>query len=217
MPDLVQGVTQLVRAMAPSYEYRWTDALIGHATHLADLAVCEAAEALWDTHDITLVAGQSTYDLPLDVVWIKNVQYCRDGVNFEVVLNPAVPQDFDRMSNRWQDDTGYPSHYALLSVTGVADYSKIILWRKLASVSGEMIRLNYLSTRSSASETLTSEMPQQAIQSVYLPYVLALLRAGEEPEEAEGLMQQYRQGMQRVRRFYGLREGEPTVGMEVKP
>lgn len=217
MPRLDHAVISLVRSMAPDYEYRWTDAVIEQAVYLADLAVCEATEMLWSTHDITLVNGQAVYDLPADITWIKNVQYNRDGINFETVLQPASTQDFDEMSNRWQDDTGFPTHFALLSQPGVEGYSKIIIWRWLPTVSGQQIRVNYLRCRSNPVEAVTADAPPAVIQSVYLPYVLGLLRSGEEPEEAEGYMAQYRIGLAKVTESLTHRAGEPMTRLEMRP
>lgn len=217
MPDLLQELTSMVRSMAPDYEYRWSEAVIHRAAHMADLAISEQAEALWTHYDINLVAGQATYDMPDDIIWLKNVQYCRDGVNFEVVLTPVVPQDFDRISPRWPDNTGSPTHYALLSQPGIAGYSKIILWRKLASISGEMIRLNYLQSRNDMDDIAVLNMPSHVIQDVYLPYVLSVMRAADEPQEAEMLMQNYRRGLQKVRSFYGSPGAERMTGLEMRP
>ena len=216
MPDLLQELTSMVRAMAPDYEYRWSDDMIHRAAHIADLAICEQAEAIWAQHDIPLVAGQAIYDLPDDIIWLKNVQFCRDGVNFEVVLTPVVPQDLDNLSPRWQSDTGPPTLYALLSQPGIEDYSKLIVWR-VPTAAGQLIRLNYLQARNEMADILGVELSSHVIQEVYLPYVLSLLRASDEPEEAEAMMMQYKFGLQKVRSFYGSPGAERMIGLEMRP
>lgn len=210
MPDLITGVTQLVRALAPDYEYRWSDSLIAQITYLADMIITEGADVVWATHDITLANNVSTYDLPADVIAIHNVQYAYDGVRFKEVIEPVVPDDLDWMDLRWQESTGTPDRYWLLGAPGVEDVSKIVFWRIIPTVSGEKVRVNYLKARTTMAEVEAVDAPQEVLQRVYLPCVLGLLRAGEAAEEAESLMMEFRGEMHRVRGLYQHRGGELT-------
>jgi hypothetical protein len=196
MPELVSEVTRLVRALAPDYEYRWTDAAIRRCAHLADLAVCEGAAHVWRSTDITLVENVYSYDLPVDVLSVQAVRYSPDGISYDRVLTRVPARMLDRYSQRWQADTGFPGHYALLSHPGIDGYSKLIVWRKLASAGGETLRVEYTASRA---PTDAVTLPATIIQDVYLPYVISLLRAAEEPPEAAAAMRQFKDGMPRAR------------------
>ena len=202
MPDLIETTTHLVRAMAPDYELRWTDSMIAQAVYLADMVTCEAADAEWATHDIVLQDGINTYDLPEDAISVHSVRYAYDGTDFDEILTPVMVDHLDEFSITWQEDCGSPTHYWLLSAPGVEDYSKIVFWRTVSTVGSETVRVNYLKVRDGLTDSTAVDAPQEVIQRVYVPYVLSLLRAGEEPDEAEVMMQEFRREMHRVRGLY---------------
>ena len=202
MSDLVNTVTSLVRAMAPDYDYRWSDAMIKQMVHLADLEIREQADMEWAEYEIELDPDTYWYNLPTDVIEVRSVMYSRDGLDFEDMLRPVTIDDIDRFHWKWRDDTGTPEYYSLLSTPGIVSFSKILIWPALGSVSSEKINIHYLKCREDVSDIASIDVPDRVIQNVYLPYVLGVLRANEDPAEAEMYMSEYRRGLLKVRGQY---------------
>lgn len=202
MSDLVSGVTKLVRAMAPDYDLRWTDAEIRQLVHLADLHVRESGDVEWASYDRTLNDGQAWYTVPSDIVQIKTVMYASDGVNFDDRLYQTTLDEMDRVNLRWQDDTGTPSRFMTISAPGIDNYFYLRVWPYLGTTSGEKIRINYTKVRESVASLDGLDMPDRVQQNVYLPYVLAMLRQAEDPQEAEAYMNEFKRGMHKVRADY---------------
>jgi hypothetical protein len=214
MPALVSGVTSMVRTLAPGHDDRWSDARIENTIHLADLAICEAAEVVWASYEIDLNDGAMYYALPDEVVAVRTVEYSYDGINYEAVLTPISLDDLDRISTTWQDDSGVgPQYYVLLSAPGTPGYSQILLWRPVASTSGEKIRINYVKCRPDASDLSGVEMPNDIMETVYLPYVLAVLFSEEDPALSEGYMAEFNRGLWRLATRYNHRTLERTEGL----
>jgi hypothetical protein len=209
MPALVSGVTSMVRTMAPGHDDRWSDARIYRTIHMADLAICEAAEVEWASYVIELNDGEMYYTLPSDIISVRTVEYSFDGVTYEKVLTPATLEDLDRISIGWQDDTGSdPSLYVLLSAPGSGDNSQILVWRPVASTSGEKIRINYTKCRENVSSLASVTAPNDIMETVYLPYVLSILFTDEDMELANMYMGQFQRGLSRLKVRYNHRTQE---------
>lgn len=211
MSSLVSGVTSLVRTLNPYHGARWSDSRIERAIHLADLAICEGAEVVWDSHEIELDDGELYYSIPDEIVSVRSVEYSYDGVNYEAVLTPCTIADLDRRSSTWPDDTGSsPDCYVLPSITGSSAYSQIILWRPIASTTGEKIRINYVKCRPEVGDLAGVSIPDDIQQTVYLPYVLAMLHADDDADTARMYMAEYYRGLEKVRVRYDHRTQERT-------
>lgn len=198
----------MVRAMAPDYDWRYTDSQIEQLIHLADLAIREDGDVEWASHDITLVDGQSWYSMPSEVVKIQTVLYSTDGVVFDDLLIQTTVSEMDLLGCRWQDDTGTPSRFLVISSPGIDSYSYLRVWPYPSATSGDAVRVNYTKVRESVSDLSGLDVPDRVQQNVYLPYVLAMLRQGEEPDEAEVYMQEFKRGMRKVRAEYQHRVKE---------
>ena len=208
MTALISGVTALARAMAPDHEDQWTDANVQSAIHLADLAICEEVGIVWATSEITLLDGAYYYDLPTDVVTVRAVEYASDGSTFDEVLKCVTIPDMDDIDLNWQDSSGTPSLFSLLSVPGTEDYSKIMIWRPIASVSGQKVRVNYLACRRTEADLSGVDVPDRFQQELYLPYVLSLMKQGEDAMSAARYMSEYRRNIESARARYGHRSAE---------
>jgi hypothetical protein len=202
MSNLISGVTRLVRAMAPDYDWRYTDAQIKQLIHMADLAVRENADMEWASYDRTLNDGQAWYTVPSEIVQIKTVMYAPDGLNFQDRLMETTVQEMDLLGCRWQDDTGPPSRFLTISCPGIDNYFYLRVWPYPSTTTGEKIRINYTKVRESVSGIEGLEVPDRVQQNVYLPYVLAMLRQGEDPQEAEAYIQEFKRGLVKVRADY---------------
>lgn len=199
MPNLMRETMAMVRASAPDYEHRWRLPEIAVAVHMADLAICEGTSVIWAEHDITLEVGTSTYGLPDDIVFVKSIEHDRGGDDFDHVLDELTIETLERTNMRWVQENGPVEGYLLMSIPGVSGYSKVTLWRR-PTVPGR-IRIHCTKTRPQAAlENL--EVPRHIVQQVYFPYVMALLRAGEEPREAAAMMQDFDQGLALARQQY---------------
>jgi hypothetical protein len=176
---------------------------------MADLAICEAAEVEWASYVIELNDGEMYYTLPSDIISVRTVEYSFDGVTYEKVLTPATLEDLDRISIGWQDDTGSdPSLYVLLSAPGSGDNSQILVWRPVASTSGEKIRINYTKCRENVSSLASVTAPNDIMETVYLPYVLSILFTDEDMELANMYMGQFQRGLSRLKVRYNHRTQE---------
>ena len=208
MSALISGVTALARAMAPDHQDQWTDANVQSAIHLADLAICEEVGVVWATHEIPLIDGAIYYALPDDIVKVRAVEYAVDGSTFDEVLKCVTLPEMDDIDMNWQDAAGTPSLFSLLSVPGTDSYSKIMVWKPILSVASQAVRINYLGCRAAEADLSGVDTPDEIQQSLYLPYVMSLMKQGEDPMEAAGYMVEYRKNVSKAKSKYGHKTAE---------
>ena len=214
MAALVTAATEKVRNMLPGHSTRFSDARIKSAIHLADLAIREECELEWASYEIELLDGAMYYTLPTDVVQVKSVEFSRDGIVYDQMLEAVTIMDMDELSLTWQDDTATsPSVFSVVSVPGTEDYSKLLVWRPCAATSGEKVRVNYVKCRAAESDINSVEVPDNIIPLVYLPSVLGHLLASEDPDNARAYMAEYYRNLPRVRARYGHRTQETKTAV----
>lgn len=203
MGSLVSSVTTMVRQMAPLHTTAWSDAKIKRAIHFADMEVREEAEVEWDSDTIELVDGAYYYTLPADAVKIRSVEFLRDGVTHDCMLQAITIPEMDDVSLSWQDDVGStPQLFSVFSVPGTSRYSKIMIWPAISSTSGEKVRVNYVKYRKGLTDIDGVEMPDDVMRSVYLPLVLAILYSEADLQEAAQYKYEGRLKLQQVRARY---------------
>lgn len=184
--------------MAPDYDYRWTNAEIRKLIHLADLRVREGCDMEWASYDRTLNDAQAWYTIPSEIVQIKTVMYASDGIDFDERLMETSLDEMDSIARKWQDDTGSPTRFMMVSMPGIDNYSLLRVWPYPSSTSGEKIRINYTKVRENISNLDGLDVPDRVQQNVYLPFVLSLLRQADDPDEAEAYMQEFKRGLYKV-------------------
>ena len=213
MSALISGVTSKVRALVPNHDGRWDDAAVQSLIHLADLAIREEGQIEWATHEFDMIDGAYYYSLPTDVIEVRSVEFSRDGLVYEDWLKCVSLRDMDEISLTWQDDAGStPTYFSLLSTPGTATYSKIMIYPKILSTSGQKIRVNYTKSRTAESDLSGQSLPDEVQDQVYVPYVLSLMQQHRDPALAKQYMDIYRDNMRRVRARYLHRPTESVHG-----
>lgn len=191
---VLAGVREKIRLLTPEYIGRWSDAFIDDLTVLADNAIREEAETVWKSHTINLNAYALWYSLPHDVVSVGSVQYSRDGVTYDVELQPKSMDELDRISVSWYDDYGVePNVYSLWCAPGTSNWSRILLWRPLSAVDTDIVRVNYIGCYPDDTDLSAVEVPDWVQDQVYVPFVMSILMRTEDPRaSAEYLAEYYR-------------------------
>ena len=209
---LVSSVTEKVRNLAPDRTNRWDDAFIRKLVHAADCAIKEEAGSSWGSTDIALLDNVAYYTLPTNVVAVGKVEFSLDGTTFDDgLLKPITYKTLDEdLSRTWRDDRGtQPHHYLLLSTPGIHNYSKILIWRPVSSVTSETIRVHFTQCYPhNTSDFSDQTVPEEVEDLAYVPYVLALLYAPEDHDQFKDYWFESLDGILRVRTKYGSQYGE---------
>ena len=143
MGAIASEVTAKVRLRSPDLAGRWTDADIQKLVHLADLAVKESCETYWAAEEINLHNGTMYYGLPDNIIAVRSVEFSSDGTDYDYVVKPIIYDELDGFSYKWPDHTGtIPEYFLVFSAPGVNGYSRIMIWRPIATVTNEKIRVN---------------------------------------------------------------------------
>lgn len=201
---IVSQVTEKVRDYAPDTSSAWSDTYVRKMVHLADLAIREEAETRWTREEISLQSGTLYYSLGNPAIAVRSVEFSLDGSDYNYVLWPISYDELDRLDYRWADDTGVrPSRYLLLSAPGAEGYSRIMIWRPVASVTNETLRVIYTSCYPQNNLSFVQAAAPEWVQdAVYVPYTLGLLYAASDPQRAAAYMQEYQDGLSAVRERY---------------
>ena len=231
--SLVTDVIAGVRTYLPDGAERYSDSFLTSLAHAADCVIKDECETLWDDYSFSLYPGVSYYDVPEDVIAVRNVRFSKDGSTFnDGVLTGTSFNDLDNFDIRWKQRRGVePSHYMLLSAPGVptdtgpgeTGYSKILIWRPLSAVTTQKIKLEYLAYFTSADHLsfLVQEERAEVIDAAYVPYIMAAIYANVSVEQYVQWWQKYREGVRKTRSIYlskyaegrgSMRGSGPSVG-----
>lgn len=204
MGQILDEVLTKVRLRVPDVANRWSDSDIQKAIHLADLAVKEEGETSWTSQEISLTDDTMYYDLSTSAVAVSAVEFATDGSDYDYMLRPITYSELDKISHKWQTLTGsIPSHYLLLSAPGTEGYGKIMIWRPIASVSSETIRVWYAQCIPTFGVSMAAATAPAWVQdAVYVPYTLSVLTAKYDPRRAAGFMNAYDEGIAQIRKRY---------------
>ena len=128
---------------------------------------------------IPLVANTIEYALDSEFIDVFAVEFAADGSTYDYYLKPATLDDLDMISLSWRDDGGTrPDYYCLVGAPGTPT-STILIHRKMTSVDAQTIRV--WGHRVGAT---TTTVPDDVQRAAHVPYVMAMLKAGEDPREA---------------------------------
>lgn len=186
---LVASTIAKIRSMYPESADAWSDAIITNAIYMVDLLTKERAESMWDSYDITLQENGLYYDLPERIIWMGAVSFGIDGSTFkDGMLTRSTLADMDEKKIDWENQKGSkPTEYVLLSTPGIRDYSKIILWPAMSSVTAQKVRLEYIACYNQDLSFLSQQCDQWVVEDIYAPMVAALLAASRDVDRAGGL------------------------------
>lgn len=189
MSAVVSGVKAKLNLRLPGQigsNRQWSDAYVETLALSAAHAACERIGYLWVTQIISLVNNTHEYALNSTIVAVHAVKYAADGTNYNDSLSPAPMQKFDRFSYRWRQERGtQPAHYALLSAPGTQNVhttgvsAKISVYPAMSSVGSAKIKVEGVGIGGSS-----TNVPDDVQERVHVPYVLSILRATQNPEEA---------------------------------
>lgn len=199
MSQIVTGVTQKLQDLLPDQigtNKRWDSTALERYIMLADRAVRERTENNYATpQQISLIADTAAYDLSTDFIDVTTVEFIDSSSNVWY-LKPATLSDFDRLNASWRDDGGVrPEWYTLLGAPG-APNTQIHVHRPMSSVTTEVIKV-YGHQISSAT---TAPVPDDIQRKAHVPYVMAILKAQEDPKEAAMWWGRFQAGCEEISR-----------------
>lgn len=213
MSEVVSGVTEMLQDLMPGQigtNARWTSAQVERHIMMADRAVRERLENRYHQQEIALVDATSEYTLDSEFIDIVSVEFASDGSTYDYYLSPVTFDDLDKIDIGWRNNGGSrPEHYALISAPGLPS-AKIRIYRPIATVSAETIRVTGIGI--GASDT---EVNDDILSKCHLPYVMASLKAAEDPRAAARYFQEYLIGVEEVRRRTRSRYSAGTIRTEV--
>lgn len=187
MEGIVSRTIARLRAKYPESADRWSDADLLKVVHLCDMLVREECETRWAEVEITLAANALYYALDTSLIWIGTVQFSLDGTTFkDGVLRQVTLAEMDEADPRWPERTGpEPTLWMPMSMPGVPNYSKIMLWPKMTAVTAEKVRVRGLACYPVANLSLAAALEERAlIDAIYVPLAAAMLTGTIRPAEA---------------------------------
>jgi hypothetical protein len=206
MSQVYTGVLEKLQDLLPGQigtNRRWSTEAVERHIALADRAVRERIENYETYQDITLQAGVRVYNLDSTFIDVFAVEYAADGATFDHDVLPATFEDFDRLSIRWRDDGGTkPEFYTLLSAPGTPS-SQILIHRPMTSVDGtETLRVwgHHRGDDWYDDATNGQYQPDDIQMSCHVPYVMAILVAGEDASAASQWYDRFLSGIDKVSR-----------------
>lgn len=189
MSAVVSGVKAKLSLRLPGQigtNRQWSDTYIETLILAAAHAACERIGYQWVTQTISLVNNTHEYALNSTIVGIQTVKYAVDGTNYDDHLSPSSLLQFDRFTSKWREDRGVrPSYFALLSAPGLQDVSatgisaKIIVYPALSSVGSAKIKIEGVGIGGT-----TTTVPDDVQEKIHVPYVMSILRAVQNPDDA---------------------------------
>jgi hypothetical protein len=198
MSQVVSGVTQKLQDLLPGQigtNLRWTTSDVERHIMLADRAVRERTGNLYHQQEITLANDTAEYTLDSEFIDIVSVEFASDGSTYDDYLKPVTLDDLDKISLNWRDDGGTrPDYYAVLSAPGLPT-AKILVYRKIATVDAQTIRVTGLGIGTS-----TTTVSDDVQQRCHVPYVMAILYAHENPRRSAELFGEFLGNCDEVRR-----------------
>lgn len=187
MDSIVARTIARLRAKYPESADRWSDADLLKVVHLCDMLVREQCETLWSEVEITLTEGALYYALYTSLIWVGTVQFSLDGTTFkDGVLRQVTLAEMDEADPRWPERTGpEPTLWMPMSMPGVKNYSKIMLWPKMTAVTAEKVRVRGLACYPSANISMAAATEERGlIDAIYVPLASAMLTGTIRPDEA---------------------------------
>lgn len=204
MSAVVSGVKAKLSLRLPGQigtNKQWSDTYVETLILAAAHAACERIGYLWVTQAISLVNDTHEYALNSNIVGIGTVKYAADGTNYDGHLSPSSLGKFDRFTSKWRQDRGTrPSYFALLSAPGTQNVAstgvsaKIIVYPALSSVGSAKIKVEGVGIGGT-----TTNVPDDVQERVHLPYVMSILRATQNPDEAAANYAKYLDGCDYVK------------------
>ena len=208
MGQIVAGVKEKLSDHLPGQigsNARWSDSFIESLILSADYLMKEKLMNYRGTEVISLVADQSVYTLDQKFISVDRVEFASDGSDYDWQLYPKNLSDLDASNRRWRDNTGSrPETYHLLSapgtpssIAGAGLRSRIVIYRPLSSVTAETIRV-YGNCVDSTTPMLSDDVQYK----VHVPYVMAILKARENPQAAAEWWRKHVDGVEETRARY---------------
>lgn len=187
MSAVVSGVKAKLDLRLPGQigtNKQWSDSYIESLCLAAAHAACERIGYQWVSEEISLVDDTHEYAVASKFIEIVTVEFALDGSNYEQHLTPATLQELDAISRRWRLDRGQrPERYVLISApghqpsaVGGSNGSRIIVYRPLSTAGSSTIRLSGWGIG-----TASSNVPGDVQERVHVPYVMAVLKAPQDP------------------------------------
>ena len=198
MSQVVSGVTQKLQDLLPSQigsNLRWSTSDVERHIMMADRAVRERTENLFHRQEITLLADTAEYTLDSEFIDIVSVEYAADGSTYDYYISPVTLSDLDKINIGWRaDGGGRPEFYTVLSAPGLPT-AKIQVYRPMTAVTAQTIRVTGIGVGAT-----TTDAPDDIQSKCHVPYVMALLKAGDAPSEAAKWFGEYLGGCGEIRR-----------------
>lgn len=209
MSAVISGVKQKLQDYLPNQigsNARWSDAFIEGLIVAADNMARERTESLWVTQEIDLSDGVLEYDLDSKFISVVSVEFSSDGVTYDDHLKAVTFNDMDAMSYKWRDDTGTrPEYYSLLGAPGIGETStdagdgtKIIIYRPVATVGSEKIRINGYGVSPGSS----TNVPDDVQYDVHVNYVMSFLMVPSDIKLASEFYDRFLAGCDRAKRRF---------------
>jgi hypothetical protein len=199
MSAVVAGVKAKLMLKLPGQigtNRQWSDTYIETLILAAAHAAAERIGYQWVTQAISLVNNQHEYALQSSFIEVLSVDYSADGTSYIQHLSPVTLTKLDRVSTKWRDDRSFePNRYVLISTPGLQSESTVVLASKtatvliypaVATVGSAKIRVSGWGIGST-----TSNVPDGVQDRVLVPYVMAMLRATQNQQEAADWFAKY--------------------------
>ena len=197
MSQVASGVLEKLTDLMPSdvgSNRRFSSSEVERYTMIADRIVREQIENRNHSQEITLVTDQLEYTLDSEFIDILSVEFSEDGSTYDHELRPVTLDDLDRINYNWRDSGGsMPGVYALIGTPGTPT-SKILIWRPLSSAGAQTIKVT-----GHGIGTTTSDQPDFVQGKCHVPFIMAMIRAEESPQEAVNWYSRFNDGVYDVR------------------
>lgn len=220
MSAVVAGVKAKLMLRLPGQigtNRQWSDAYVESLILMAAHYACEMIGYQRVSQTISLVNNQHEYALSSTFVQVSSVEHSTDGTNFTQPMRPVTLGALDDLSSSWRDDrNSLPTRYALISTPGLQDPvsaitaggATILIYPPPAAAGSAKIRVGGAGIGSA-----TTSVPEGVQERVHVPYVMAMLRAQNNVEEAAGYYQQFKDECDKLRgRFINQYPGGTTEG-----
>lgn len=209
MSAVLSGVLEKLKDVMPAdigSNRRYSDSDVERYIMLADRVVRERTENRYHQQEITLVTDTLEYTLDSEFIDIVSVEFSDDGSTYQWRLNPVTLTDLDKMEVTWRDSGGArPNYYVVLSAPGTPT-AKILVWRPLSSAGSQKIKVT-----GHGIGTTTSDVPDDVQGKCHVPYVMAMLKAEDEPREAAQWYAEFIDGCESVKARTKHRYSSPPV------
>jgi hypothetical protein len=215
MSQVVTGVTQKLQDLLPDQigtNKRWTTSALERYIMLADRAVRERTENLVSSQTIPLISGTAAYTLDSEFIDVVAVEYSDAHATgpWDYYLKSATFDDYDRLNLSWRDDGGSrPEWYTLIGAPGLPT-AQIHVHRPLTTATTQGIRV-----WGHRIGTTTTRVPDHVQERAHVPYVMAMLLAGEDPQQAAMWFGRFKSGVEEVARRSVSKYAQPPLNVKM--